>query len=104
MTDTGKPVTEEDLLAYADAQLFNGDVARVEDPPRWLEVIGDIFPLKHFVIAFREPLNPLLEGMQIHWGRLGYMTLWGIVAVVLAVRFFRWEPRAAKEKNVERGR
>lgn len=35
MTDTGKPVTEEDLLAYADAQLSNGDVARVE---AWLKV------------------------------------------------------------------
>jgi anti-sigma factor RsiW len=34
MTDNGKPVTEEDLLAYADAQLSNGDVARVED---WLK-------------------------------------------------------------------
>lgn len=34
MTDTGKPVTEEDLLAYADAQLSNGDVARVET---WLK-------------------------------------------------------------------
>lgn len=34
MTDTGKPVTEEDLLAYADAQLSNGDVARVE---AWLK-------------------------------------------------------------------
>ena len=35
MTDTGKPVTEEDLLAYADAQLSNGDVARVE---AWLKM------------------------------------------------------------------
>jgi anti-sigma factor RsiW len=34
MTDTGKPVTEEDLLAFADAQLSNGDVARVE---AWLK-------------------------------------------------------------------
>ena len=34
MTDSGKPVTEEDLLAYADAQLSNGDVARVET---WLK-------------------------------------------------------------------
>ena len=34
MTDPGKPVTEEDLLAYADAQLSNGDVARVE---AWLK-------------------------------------------------------------------
>ena len=34
MTDTGKPVTEEDLQAYADAQLSNGDVARVE---AWLK-------------------------------------------------------------------
>ena len=34
MTDTGKPVTEEDLLAYADAQLSNGNAARVE---AWLK-------------------------------------------------------------------
>ena len=38
MTDTGKPVTEEDLLAYADAQLSNGDVARVE---AWLKTHPD---------------------------------------------------------------
>ena len=30
MTDRGKPVTEEDLHAYADAQLSSGDVARIE--------------------------------------------------------------------------
>lgn len=35
MTDTGKPVTEEDLLAYADAQLSNGNAARVE---AWLRM------------------------------------------------------------------
>ena len=34
MTDSGKPVTEEDLLAFADAQLSNGDAARVE---AWLK-------------------------------------------------------------------
>lgn len=38
MTDPGKPVTEEDLLAYADAQLSNGDVARVE---AWLKTHPD---------------------------------------------------------------
>jgi anti-sigma factor RsiW len=38
MNDTGKPVTEEDLLAYADAQLSNGNVARVET---WLKTHPD---------------------------------------------------------------
>ena len=38
MTDTGKSVTEEDLLAFADAQLSNGDVARVET---WLKTHPD---------------------------------------------------------------
>jgi anti-sigma factor RsiW len=38
MTDPGKPVTEEDLLAYADAQLSNGDVVRVE---AWLKAHPD---------------------------------------------------------------
>ena len=97
--DSAPAITNATLLPLA----FVSDIFfRVENPPRWLELIGDIFPLKHFAIAFRDPLNPVLEGFQVHWGRLGYMALWGLAAVVLATRFFRWEPRASKEERAER--
>lgn len=99
--DSTPAITNATLLPLA----FVSDIFfSVENPPRWMDLLGDIFPLKHFAIAFRDPLNPGLEGLQIHWGRLGYMLVWGVVAVVLAVRFFRWEPKAGtrREKRAER--
>ena len=96
--DTTPAITNATLLplAFVSDIFFN-----IENPPRWMELIGDFFPLKHFAIAFRDPMNPLLSGFQFHWGRLGYMALWGIVAVVLAVRFFRWEPKAGQTRKAE---
>jgi ABC-2 type transport system permease protein len=64
-----------------------------EDTPTWMVTIGDIFPLKHFNDAFQAAFLPGTTGAQFDWGALGYMTLWGLVAVALAIRFFHWEPR-----------
>jgi len=89
--DATPAITNATLLPLA----FVSDIFIVlDDPPRWMAVLGAIFPLKHFAIAFREPLLP--DGQLYHWGRLGYMALWGVVAVILALRFFRWDP---KEKS-----
>lgn len=66
------------------------------NPPTRMKSIGDFFPLEHFAIAFREPLSPLLEGLQFQWGHLAYVTRWGVVAVKAAARSFRWEQRPEK--------
>ena len=66
----------------------------IEDPPRWMEIAGNFFPLKAFAEAFRAVFDPTLSGNQFHWAQIGYMLLWGVVAGLLAVRFFRWEPSA----------
>jgi ABC-2 type transport system permease protein len=63
-----------------------------EDPPAWMIFVGDFFPLKHFGDAFRDAFDPRLAGAQFHWDNLGYMALWGVVAVVFAVKLFKWEP------------
>jgi ABC-2 type transport system permease protein len=62
------------------------------DPPAWMVFIGNFFPLKHFGDTFRAAFDPTLTGAQFHWDSIGYMALWGVVAVVLATRFFKWEP------------
>lgn len=62
------------------------------DPPTWLEVVGDIFPLKPFADAFRDGFNPTLDGAQWHWQELGVMLAWGVVGAILAIRLFKWEP------------
>lgn len=66
----------------------------LEDPPRWLEIVGDIFPLKPFVVAFQDTFNPFVDAPGFDWTALGWVLLWGVAGAVLAVMRFRWEPAA----------
>lgn len=63
-----------------------------DDAPAWLESVANFFPLKHFVVPFTDAFNPTYTGSPWQWGHLGYMALWGTVALVLGIRFFKWEP------------
>lgn len=74
---------------------FSGVFIVQENPPAWIDLIGNIFPLKHFNEAFQAAFNPLLTGSQLDWTALGFMTLWGVVALMLAIRFFKWEATTA---------
>jgi ABC-2 type transport system permease protein len=63
-----------------------------------LGVLSDIaafFPLKPFANAFQDVFNPLVEAPAFNWSALAVMAAWGAVGVVVAVRFFRWEPHPA---------
>ncbi len=61
------------------------------DAPAWLDAVANFFPLKHFAEPFIAAFNPLTEGAGWDPVSLGYMTLWGVVAVFLAIRYFKWE-------------
>ncbi|MGH8915068.1 MAG: ABC transporter permease, partial [Acidimicrobiia bacterium] len=83
--DAAPAITNATLLPVA----FISDIFfPVADPPTWMEVTGNIFPLKHFAGAFRDAFDPTLTGAQFHWPELGYLALWGILATILAVRLF----------------
>jgi ABC-2 type transport system permease protein len=87
--DAAPAITNGTLLPVA----FISDIFfPIEDPPTWMEVAGNIFPLKHFAVAFRDCFDPTLTGAQFHWKELAIMAVWGIGATILAIRFFRWEP------------
>jgi ABC-2 type transport system permease protein len=88
-SDATPAITNATLLPVA----FVSDVfIQVEDPPSWMQWVSDFFPLSHFVVAFRDPLDPNLTGAQFHWGDIGYMLLWALVAIMITIRFFKWEP------------
>ena len=76
----------------------------LDDPPRWLEVIGNIFPLKPFVNAFQNTLNPLVDPPGFSWSKLAVVAAWGIFGALLATRTFTWEPstRASRRKRKRR--
>jgi ABC-2 type transport system permease protein len=76
----------------------------LDDPPRWLEVIGDFFPLKPFVVSFQDTFNPFVEAPAFAWRDLAWVGAWGVVASVVALRRFRWEPSASGESSGARSR
>ena len=64
----------------------------LEDPPRWVEVMGDLFPLKSFATAFQDAFNPFVDAPGFDWVAIGWMALWGLAGAVVAFRRHRWEP------------
>lgn len=99
--DSTPAITNATLLPIA----FISDIFIVtEDPPAWMETLGNFFPLKHFAEAFRAGFDPRLSGAQFDWASLGYMALWGAIAVVLAARFFKWEPSKGGGRRSKRSK
>jgi ABC-type multidrug transport system permease subunit len=71
---------------------LSGSFGPTRHYPRFLRVIGDVLPLKYLVNS----VNAIyLHGREI-WDRPGSVAVlaaWGIGALVVAARKFRWEPR-----------
>ncbi len=62
----------------------------------FLGQVGDVFPVRHFVntvFAAFDPASPTGwltagPGTTSPWS-----AIWGVVGAIVAVRFFRWDPR-----------
>jgi ABC-2 type transport system permease protein len=100
--------TGEAATAVANATLlplafFSGVfIVPSADAPAWLDTVANIFPLKHFVTPFVAAFNPQTVGGGWDWASLTYMALWGVVAVALAIRWFKWEPSAGGGRRSRR--
>ena len=60
-----------------------------DDAPAWIVWIGRIFPVKHFA----DGMQAGFLGTPFDWKDTLAVALWGIAGLLLAVRFFSWEPR-----------
>jgi ABC-2 type transport system permease protein len=54
---------------------------------------ADAFPIRHFFEAMFTAWDPNTTGAGFEWGHLAIVAAWGLVGLLIAVRFFRWEPR-----------
>jgi len=54
---------------------------------------SSIFPIRHFFECFLTAYNPVTTGAGFEWGHLGILAAWGVVGLLLALRFFRWTPK-----------
>ena len=62
-------------------------------PASILGKIASVFPIRYFEQAMFAAFDPRVTGSGIEPGPLLVMFAWGLGAVVVAVRRFRWEPR-----------
>jgi ABC-2 type transport system permease protein len=76
----------------------------IEDPPAWLDTLGNILPLKPFAQAFQDCFNPEVPPPAFDWGRLARVAAWGVVGLVVALKFFRWEPAKGGSTRGRRAR
>ena len=75
--------------------LFISDVfIPLRDAPAWLTTFADVFPVSHFAGAMHSAFNPFETGSGFELFDLAALAAWGVAGLLLAARFFRWEPRA----------
>ena len=75
----------------------------VGDPPRWMRLLGDVFPLKHFVRAFQDTFHPAVTDAGFRWGHLAVMAAWGAAGALLALRYFSWDPKQPRSHRHRAG-
>jgi ABC-2 type transport system permease protein len=74
--------------------LFISDVfASLTSAPQWIKTVGDFFPIKHLAHALLYAFNPPPNASSFRGTDLLAIALWGVAGLMLAVRFFRWEPQ-----------
>jgi ABC-2 type transport system permease protein len=74
---------------------FVSDVFMLGDVPTVVAVIGWIFPVKHFVHAMVNAIDPAWAAGGWSFDHLAVLLAWGMVGAVVAARTFRWEPAVA---------
>ena len=59
------------------------------ETPSWILWIARIFPVRHFATGMQAGFL----GTAFHWTDVLAVAAWGTAGLLLAVRFFSWEPR-----------
>ncbi len=100
-SDTVQAVTSATVLPLA----FLSDVfiRPFRDVPVWVTWLADIFPLKHFSLAFGHAFRSDMAGHGFLWTgpeetyialpRIALMLAWGIFGAAVAAKLFKWDPK-----------
>lgn len=63
-------------------------IAFGNDTPSWILWVARMFPVRHFAVG----LQAAFLGTPFHWTDVAVVAAWGIVGLLLASRYFSWEP------------
>ena len=88
--DASPPIVNATILPL----LFISDIfIPLDNAPEWLTTLANVFPIKHLSEAMQVAFSPGTDGSGFRPEDLLVMGIWGVAGVVLAARFFSWEPR-----------
>ena len=62
--------------------------------PDWMNTVAGIFPVKPLFEALLAAFDPNTTGAGFKWGQLAIVAAWGVAGTLVALRCFRWTPRA----------
>jgi len=71
---------------------ISGTFGQIKDSSA-LAKIASVFPVRHLIKLIVAVFNPFGKGTGIVAGDVAVMLAWGVVAIVVSLRRFRWEPR-----------
>ena len=66
--------------------------------PKWIQVIGSIFPLKAFSEGLKLGFDPSFSGDEI--SNLGILLIWGALGLLYMNKYFRWVPSAERSSGM----
>lgn len=79
---------------YLPMTFISGVFFSVGSMPGFLEAIADVLPLTYLLDLIRDVYIDG-ESLTSAGTAIGVVALWGAVGAAIALRYFRWEPRAA---------
>jgi ABC-2 type transport system permease protein len=90
--------SEDAAPAVTNAIVFplyfvSGVFVPADEIPDGILHFADIFPVRHFFEAFFTAWDPNTTGAGFALGDLAIVAAWGVLGLLIAVRYFRWEPR-----------
>jgi ABC-2 type transport system permease protein len=90
--------TEEAAPAVTNATVLplyflSGVFIPQDELPSGVLGFADAFPIRHFFDAMFAAWDPNTTGSGFELGHLAVVAAWGLFGLLIAVRFFRWEPR-----------
>ncbi len=71
---------------------ISGVFIPINNLPAWMDVISNIFPIRHFAEALIGSFFAV-SGSGFYGGDLLVVIAWGIGGLLFAIRYFSWEPR-----------
>jgi ABC-2 type transport system permease protein len=89
--DAAPPITNVMVLPL---YFLSGVFIPESEIPEGVLHVADLFPIRHFFEAFFAAFSPMTVGSGLEWGHLGIVAAWGALGLAIALRTFRWTPRA----------